>query len=106
MARYRKRLESSFVLKDLKKFRHAPAFINNEHVQNVYPDLICETMENIFRSDGKPRRKLGRVVLDTMRRKVSLLALLRHGWQAGRALFSNYVRRVTKDATNTCISVG
>jgi len=86
MARYRKQLESSFVLKDLKNFRHAPAFVNNERLQNVYPELLCETMENIFRSDGKPRRKIGRVVLNTMRGKVSLLTLLRDGWQAGRAL--------------------
>lgn len=86
MARYRKQLESSFVLKDLKNFRHAPAFVNNERLQNVYPDLLCETMENIFRSDGKPHRKIGRVVLDTMRGKVPLLTLLRDGWQAGRAL--------------------
>src|SRR6266699_3222315 len=54
MARYRKQLESSFVLKDLKNFRHAPAFVNNERLQNVYPELLCETMENIFRSGGKP----------------------------------------------------
>jgi electron transfer flavoprotein-quinone oxidoreductase len=87
MARYRKRLESSFVLKDLKKYRHASAFINNEHLQNVYPDLICDTMENIFRSNGMPRRKLGRVILGTMREKVSLRTLMRDGWQAGRAFF-------------------
>jgi electron transfer flavoprotein-quinone oxidoreductase len=87
MARYRKKLEADFVLKDLKKFRHAPAFINNERLQNVYPDLICDTMENIFRSNGRPRRKLGRTVLGTMREKVPLLTLLRDGWQAGRALF-------------------
>ena len=87
MARYRKQLEASFVLKDLKKYRHAPAFINNEHLQNVYPDLICDTMENIFRSNGKPRRKLGRIVIATMRQEVSLLTLVHDGWQAGRALF-------------------
>jgi len=86
MTDYRKRLEANFVLKDLKKFRHASAFINNERLQNVYPELLCETMENIFRSDGKPRRKIGRVALDTMRGKVPLLTLLRDGWQAGRAL--------------------
>jgi electron transfer flavoprotein-quinone oxidoreductase len=86
MTGYRKRLEANFVLKDLKKFRHAPAFINNERLQNVYPELLCETMENIFRSDGRPRRKIGRVALDTMHGKVSLLTLLRDGWQAGRAL--------------------
>src|SRR6266478_2890702 len=86
MARYRKRLESSFVLKDLKNFKRAPAFVNNERLQNVYPELLCETMENIFRSNGKPRCKIGRVAFDTMRRKVPLRTLLRDGWQAGRAL--------------------
>jgi electron transfer flavoprotein-quinone oxidoreductase len=86
MAGYRKRLEASFVLKDLKKFRHAQAFINNERLQSIYPDLACEAMENIFRSNGRPRRKIGRIVLDTMRGRVPLLTLLRDGWQAGRAL--------------------
>ena len=86
MARYRKRLEANFVLKDLKNFKRAPAFVNNERLQNVYPELLCETMENIFRSNGKPRRKIGHVAFDTMRRRVPLWTLLRDGWQAGRAL--------------------
>ena len=86
MARYRKRLESSFVLQDMKSFRHTPAFVNNERLQNVYPDLLCKTAENVFRSNGKPRRKVGRIVLDTMRGKVPLFTLIRDGWQAGRAL--------------------
>jgi electron transfer flavoprotein-quinone oxidoreductase len=87
MARYRKRLEENFVLQDLKKFRHAPAFVNNERLQNVYPALFCQTAENLFRSNGTPRRKLGRVMLDTMRGNVPLRTLLRDGWQAARALF-------------------
>jgi electron transfer flavoprotein-quinone oxidoreductase len=86
LARYRQRLNSSFVLRDLKTFRHTPAFVNNERLQNLYPDLFCETMENIFRSNGQPRRKIGRVILDTLRGKVSLLTLLHDGWQAARAL--------------------
>ena len=85
MARYRKQLESSFVLKDLKNFKHTPAFVNNERLQNVYPDLFCDTMEHIYRSNGRPRRKIGRVALDTLRGKVPLRTLLRDGWQAGRA---------------------
>jgi len=87
MARYRKRLEENFGLQDLKKFRHAPSFVNNERLQNVYPALFCQMAENLFRSNGTPRRKLGRVMLDTMRGKVPLRTLLRDGWQAGRALF-------------------
>lgn len=86
MARYRKRLETSFVLKDLRNFRHAPAFANNERLQNLYPDLICQAAENVFRSDGKPRRKPGRAVLDTFRGKVPLRTLIGDGWQAAKAL--------------------
>jgi electron transfer flavoprotein-quinone oxidoreductase len=84
MARYRKQLESSFVLQDLKNFRHAGAFVNNERLQSVYPDLVCETMENIYRSNGRPRRKIGRVVRDTMRGKLPLRTLLSDGWQVWR----------------------
>ena len=84
MARYRKQLESSFVLQDLKNFRHAGALVNNERLQSVYPDLVCETMENIYRSNGKPRRKIGRVVRDAMRGKLPLRTLLRDGWQVWR----------------------
>jgi electron transfer flavoprotein-quinone oxidoreductase len=87
MARYRKRLEESFVLQDLKKFRYAPAFVNNERLQNVYPTLFCQAAENLFRSNGTPRRKIGRVMLDTLRGKVTFRTLLRDGWQAGRAMF-------------------
>lgn len=86
MAGYRKRLEANFVLKDMKSFRRTPDFVNNERLQNVYPDLICKTAENVFRSNGQPRRKVGRVVYDTMKGKVPLMTLLRDGWEAGRAL--------------------
>lgn len=86
MARYRTQLEESFVLQDMKKFRHAPAFMNNEHLQNVYPELLCEAAEQVFRSDGRPRRKIGRTVLHTLRGKIPLRTLLRDGWEAGRSL--------------------
>ncbi len=87
MARYRKRLEESFVLQDLKRFRHAPAFVNNEQLQNLYPELLCQIAENTFRSNGTPRRKIGRVAINTLRGKVLLRTLIRDGWQAARALF-------------------
>jgi electron transfer flavoprotein-quinone oxidoreductase len=87
LSRYRKRLEESFVLQDLKKFRRAPAFVNNERLQNVYPQLFCQAAEHLFRSNAQPRHKIGRVLYDTLRGKVPLRTLLRDGWQAARALF-------------------
>ena len=87
MARYRQRLEKSFVLQDLKRFKRAPAFLNNDRLLHVYPELLCQAAENVFRSDGKPRRKLGRTIYGAMRSKVPLRTMLRDGWQAARALF-------------------
>jgi electron transfer flavoprotein-quinone oxidoreductase len=87
MARYRRRLEKSFVLQDLKRFKRAPAFLNNERLLHMYPELLCQAAENVFRSDGKPRRKLGRTIYSTMRGKVSLRTMVRDGWQAAHALF-------------------
>ena len=87
MSRYRRRLEQSFVLQDLKRFRHAPDFVNNERLQNLYPELLCQAAENVFRSNGMPRNKLGRTMLKTIQGKVPLRTLLRDGWQAARALF-------------------
>ncbi len=87
MSRYRKRLEQSFVLQDLKRFRRAPDFVNNERLQNLYPELLCQAAENVFRSNGTPRNKLGRTTLKTIQGKVPLRILLRDGWQAARALF-------------------
>ncbi|MDQ6662396.1 MAG: FAD-dependent oxidoreductase [Chloroflexota bacterium] len=87
LSRYRKRLEESFVLQDLKRFRHAPDFVNNERLQNLYPELFCQAAENLFRSNGTPRRKIGRVMFDTLWGKVPLRTLLHDGWQAARAMF-------------------
>lgn len=87
MARYGQRLEESFVLQDLRHFRHAPAFITNERLQNLYPELFCKAAENLFRSNGTPRQKIGRVMYNTLRGQVPFRTLLRDGWQAARALF-------------------
>lgn len=87
MSRYRKKLEDSFVLQDLKRFRHTPDFVNNERLQNLYPELFCQTAENLFRSNGTPRHKIGRVAFDTLRGKVPLRTLIRDSWQAARAMF-------------------
>lgn len=87
MARYHQRLEKSFVLQDLKRFKRAPAFLNNERLMHMYPELLCQAAENVFRSDGRPRRKLGRTIYSAMRSKVALRTMLRDGWQAARALF-------------------
>jgi electron transfer flavoprotein-quinone oxidoreductase len=57
LAKYRKDLEASFVLKDLKKYRFLPSFLHhNPQVFTTYPDMLSSMMQKWFRVDGVPKR--------------------------------------------------
>jgi electron transfer flavoprotein-quinone oxidoreductase len=58
LAGYRRRLEASFVLQDHRKLRRAPGFVLSDRVQNHYPQLACDLVEQLFTVDN-PRRKKG-----------------------------------------------
>jgi electron transfer flavoprotein-quinone oxidoreductase len=83
---YEARLKQCFVLRDFWRYRAAPAFINTERVQNVYPLVVTGIAEQIFRSKGEPKRKLLAIVLRELRRsRVSLWHILRDLWKGGQA---------------------
>lgn len=58
LAGYQRRLEASFVLQDHKKLRRAPGFVLSERVQQHYPKLVCDLVEELF-TVRNPRHKLG-----------------------------------------------
>lgn len=84
---YQTRLEDSFVLKDFKKYRHAPEFVNSELLQNFYPQILCDSARELFTSRGQTKRKLFKVVWDQLRyEKVSPWKLAQDLWRGSRAL--------------------
>jgi len=84
---YQTKLEESFVLKDFKRYKHAPEFVNSARLQNFYPELICQGAQELFSSHGQPKRKLLQVAWGQLRKKrVSPLQLARDLWEGGRAL--------------------
>lgn len=57
LAGYQRRLESSFVLQDHRKVRHAPHFLLSERVQERYPQLACDVLEQLYTVENpKPKR--------------------------------------------------
>lgn len=79
---YPKRLAESFVLKDLKQYRHAARlFEENPHYFEQYPELADQLLRDFFTVDSIPkkdkqkqmlakvrqRRTLGQIVLDMFR---------------------------------------
>ena len=86
LASYKKALEENFVLKDLKTFRHAPKFLGNPNIYDLYPGLACGVVGGIYRVDGKPRKKIMQILKTQMKGKVSMWRLISDVIQGGRAV--------------------
>lgn len=65
LAGYLKRLENTFVLKDHRKLRRAPQLVLSDRVQHMYPQLIANVAERMFRVDNPlPKPGLRKIFAD------------------------------------------
>jgi len=57
LALYKKMLDESFVIKDLKKYKDMPALLHTQAKNYFisYPTLVSSAMENFLRVDGAPK---------------------------------------------------
>jgi len=86
LAGYERRLHKSFVLKDMKTFEKTADFMHVDRLFSVYPDLVADIMEQVFRSDGKPRKKIGRIAWETLKGSVPKRQFISDVLQGGRSL--------------------
>jgi electron transfer flavoprotein-quinone oxidoreductase len=86
LASYKKELEESFVVKDLKTFRHTPKLLGNPNIYDLYPSLACGVAGGIYRVNGKPKKKIVQILKAQMKGKVSLWRLIWDAFQGGRAI--------------------
>jgi electron transfer flavoprotein-quinone oxidoreductase len=69
LAGYLKRLESTFVLKDHRKLRRAPQLVLSDRVQHMYPQLIANVAERMFRVDNPlPKPGLRKIFAEERKR--------------------------------------
>jgi len=68
---YRQALEASFVLKDLKKYRGLPHYLeSNPQLFSVYPELLNDAATEFFQVDGATKReKQGRILKMVQKRR-------------------------------------
>jgi electron transfer flavoprotein-quinone oxidoreductase len=81
LAGYERRLRDTFVLRDHRKLRRAPALVLSDRVQHLYPHLIANTVERMFRVDNpSPKPGLRRILREERKRAgVRLRDLARDG---------------------------
>jgi len=86
LAYYETLLNGSFVLKDIKNFRHTTGFLAESRLYELYPALACGTAHRLFHADGQPRKRWLALVRDEMKGRISLLQAVKDAIKAWRAL--------------------
>lgn len=85
LATYKKMLDASYVMQDLKLYRRTPHMLHNDRIYTAYPDLLCGIMDEIYRIDGTPKDTMTRLLMRTVKEKIGLknmLADVYSGWRA------------------------
>jgi flavin-dependent dehydrogenase len=74
---YQALLENSFVLKDLKTFQYAPAFLDNPRLFQHYPQMAGDLLQSLFAvgPEPKPWDGASRVTVNTQKNNSASLAL-------------------------------
>ena len=86
LARYKDCLAARHVTTDFRRFRHAPEFVNDANLQNLYPAILAHGAEQLFSVDGQGKKKLIPIALESLRHYgVSPLQLLQDLYKGGRS---------------------
>ena len=86
LAQYEARLKESFVLKDMKTFEKVVDLMHMDRLFSVYPKLVGTIMEQLYRSDGKPRKKIGRLGWDAVKETLPVKQVISDLVKGGRSL--------------------
>jgi electron transfer flavoprotein-quinone oxidoreductase len=84
---YKKMLDDSFVIKDLKKYKDMPQLM---HIQSqnfflTYPQLVSKAMQNFVRVDGTPKTEKERTTLRSFVKARSWTGLFGDAYRFARA---------------------
>ncbi|AYH43388.1 FAD-dependent oxidoreductase [Azoarcus sp. DN11] len=89
LARYQAKLDDSFVMKDLRKYRQAPAiFEKNPHFFTTYPELLNKAAHTLVKVDGVDKKSKERSIRSAFVEARSRLGLLGDAFKMWRAFQS------------------
>lgn len=86
LADYKGRLDSSFVMADLKKYQHLPEVLESRpHLLQMYPSFLGDAARQMLTVDGEPKAAKQSRILAQLRSRRGLLGLLGDAYQFLRA---------------------
>jgi electron transfer flavoprotein-quinone oxidoreductase len=87
LTEYKRRLDESFVMKDLKKYKNIPEFLhgNKQQMFGLYPKLLSGAAQTWFRVDGTDKRTKEKEIMRSFRKSRTLPGLLGDAFKLARA---------------------
>ncbi|MCT8267403.1 FAD-dependent monooxygenase [Afifella sp. JA880] len=87
LAEYQDRLEKTFVLKDMRKYRKIPAFLhgNKETLFGLYPRLLSKAAQTWFRVDGLDKKAKEKAIVSSFRQARTLRGMIGDAFKLARA---------------------
>jgi electron transfer flavoprotein-quinone oxidoreductase len=87
LAAYKKALDESYVMKDLKKYKDIPNFIhgNSQTLFGLYPRLLGQAAQSWFRVDGTDKRTKEKEILNSFRKGRSIAGVIGDAFRFARA---------------------
>jgi electron transfer flavoprotein-quinone oxidoreductase len=84
---YQKMIESSFVMKDLKKYKRLPNFLHasKKHLFGTYPELVSKAAQTFLRVDGKDKKSKERDIVKSFVKTRGVVGLASDAWKLARS---------------------
>ncbi len=83
---YRKKMDDSYVMKDIKGFQDAVHLLHTDVMQNKVPNLVCDFGRQFFSIKNEPTPKSEKMLLGAIKRHSSLWELAKLGFKARKSL--------------------
>jgi len=86
LGNYRKALENSYVLQDMRSFQDAVHLLHRQEMFSTVPDLICDFGRQFFTVDSQPTPKASAMMRAAIKRHASYWDLVKLGLKGAKAL--------------------
>ena len=84
LAGYQNHLDDSIVLKDMKRYKNLPGFLDNPRLFNAYPEMLTGLMSDVFTINGPETLIVSK--LHKRAQKIGIFNLIKDGFKGARSL--------------------
>ena len=77
LSAYLTNLDKRNVIRDLKKFKDGPSFLNNPRLYSEYPKILMDLLKTMYSIDGRGGKRIREGARETMKGKISMTRLVR-----------------------------